>query len=236
MTSSPQPSERVALTRTQLSAGDRSPQRTKDILLHVLRKRGVTSANELAEVLDISVQATRRHLRNLEEDGLIEHERVSVGAGRPQHVYRLTDKGAEYFPRHYDEFALTFLTALAEQMGPEAVERVLHAQWQQKAANYRQRVGDGGLRDRIAKLAELRTEEGYMVDWHPLVLDPNEGSSARYIFAEYNCAIGQIAESFPTVCNHELEMLAAIFPDCTVERTHWMVGNEHRCGYQIDAV
>lgn len=234
MTSSPPPAQSVTPARLKLAAGDRSPQRTKDILMHVLRKREVASASDLADVLGVSVQATRRHLRDLEADGSIAHDRVSEGAGRPQHVYRLTEKGSEYFPRHYDEFALTFLTALTEQMGPDAVEKVLHAQWQQKAADYRKQVGDGGLSDRIAKLAELRTQEGYMVDWQPLRSDAGAGPD-QYLFTEYNCAISQIAESFPTVCNHELDMLAAIFPDCTVERTHWMVGNEHRCGYQIGA-
>ncbi len=42
-----------------------------------------------------------------------------------------------------------------------------------------------------------------------------------------------MAESFPSVCGHELEMFGAVLPDCTVERTHWIVNGEHRCGYLI---
>ncbi|MEO1131291.1 MAG: iron-sulfur cluster biosynthesis transcriptional regulator SufR [Cyanobacteria bacterium J06639_1] len=214
--------------------GDRA--RTKQILLQVLRKKNSASARELADVLDVSVQAVRRHLKDLEGEGAISHESVSTGAGRPQHVYHLTEKGSERFPRHYDEFALSFLTAMKEQVGTEAVEQVLHSQWQQKAADYRAKVGEGSLGDRIAKLADLRTREGYMVDWRALESSQTNESACRYIFTEYNCAISQVAESFPSVCTHELDMLAAIFPDCKVERTHWMVGNEHRCGYQIGAV
>jgi DeoR family suf operon transcriptional repressor len=50
---------------------------------------------------------------------------------------------------------------------------------------------------------------------------------------EHNCAISNVAESFPSVCGHELEMFAAVLPDCTVERTHWIINGEHRCGYLV---
>ena len=51
---------------------------------------------------------------------------------------------------------------------------------------------------------------------------------------EHTCAISDVAESFTSVCGHELEMFAAILPDCTVERTHWLIHGEHRCGYLVE--
>ncbi|MGB5772809.1 MAG: iron-sulfur cluster biosynthesis transcriptional regulator SufR, partial [Crocosphaera sp.] len=63
----------------------------------------------------------------------------------------------------------------------------------------------------------------------------NESSNQNdgYILAEHHCAISEVAESYPTVCGHELEMFAAILPDCTIERTHWINQGEHNCGYLI---
>jgi DeoR family suf operon transcriptional repressor len=58
-------------------------------------------------------------------------------------------------------------------------------------------------------------------------------SGECFILTEYNCAISHIAESYPSVCGHELEMFAVALPDCTVQRTHWLVNGEHRCGYLI---
>jgi DeoR family suf operon transcriptional repressor len=72
-----------------------------------------------------------------------------------------------------------------------------------------------------------------MAEWHraePLA----EDLSPRYVITEYNCAISQIAQSFPTVCGHELEMFELALPDCQVTRTHWLVNGEHRCGYLIE--
>ncbi len=61
----------------------------------------------------------------------------------------------------------------------------------------------------------------------------DKGVGHQFILTEHNCAISNVAESFPSVCGHELEMFAAILPDCTVERTHWINKGAHQCGYLI---
>jgi DeoR family suf operon transcriptional repressor len=97
-------------------------------------------------------------------------------------------------------------------------------------------VGTGSVAERVAKLVEIRQSEGYMAEWYalkPSQLDNGVGD--QFILKELNCAISNVAESFPTVCGHELEMFAAVLPDCTVERTHWINDGEHQCGYLIKA-
>ena len=56
----------------------------------------------------------------------------------------------------------------------------------------------------------------------------------QFILVEHNCAISDVAESYPSICGHELEMFAAVLPDCHVERTQWINNGEHRCGYSIE--
>jgi DeoR family suf operon transcriptional repressor len=209
-----------------------NPSTKEDILNHLL-KRGQATAHELAEQFEISPQAVRRHLKDLEDEGLIQHQAVQVGMGRPQHTYELSPKGRERFPAHYDTFALSLLDTLAETVGKDQVRDILRMQWQRKADEYRQKVGSGSLQERVAKLVELRKAEGYMAEWHPV--EPQESGSAatQFIVTEYNCAISQIAETFPSVCGNELEMFALALQDCKVERTHWLVNGEHRCGYLV---
>ncbi|MDT9199515.1 iron-sulfur cluster biosynthesis transcriptional regulator SufR [Limnospira fusiformis KN01] len=215
------------MTTTQLHS-------TKQDILQYLLKRNQATAHELAEALDISPQATRRHLKDLQGSGLINYESVQIGMGRPQHIYRLTSQGRDRFPNSYDQFAISFLDTLAETVGPEQVSQILHKQWQRKAMEYRQRVGTGPVGDRVAKLAEIRQGEGYMAEWYAVETQEEVATGEqRYIFTEHNCAISSVAESFPSVCGHELEMFAAVLYDCTVERTHWLVNGEHRCGYLI---
>lgn len=202
---------------------------TKQDILNYLLKHGQTKAQQLAQALTITTQATRRHLKDLEAEGLIEYQSVQLGMGRPQHLYQLSRRGRELFPHSYGEFAVSFLDTLAETVGKEQVSVVLRKQWERKAQEYRHRIGNGTLSERMAKLVELRQQEGYMAELHPVK------TSTKLIFTEHNCAISEVAESYPSVCGHELEMFAAILPDCNVERTQWINNGEHRCGYLIEA-
>lgn len=205
---------------------------TKQDILHHLLKQGRSTAQELADSLHISVQAVRRHLKDLEEEGLIEHQVVQVSMGRPNYYYQLSREGRSQLPERYDDFALSLLDTLAETVGKEQVNKILQKQWQRKALEYRDRVGPGSLQERVANLVNLRRDEGYMAEWHR-VEPEDQSANSRFIITEYNCAISHVAESFPSVCGHELEMFALALQDCKVERTHWLVNGEHRCGYLI---
>ena len=209
---------------------------TKQDILQYLLKQGQATAQQLAQALEISSQATRRHLNDLEAEELIEHQSVQNGMGRPQHVYQLTRQGKNRFPHRYGEFAVSFLDTLVETVGEEQVSALLRKQWQRKATEYRKRLGTGSLQERVAKLVQLRREEGYMAEMYPVEACDNDAKiGEKIILAEHNCAISEVAESFPSVCGHELEMFAAILPECRVERTQWINDGEHRCGYSIQA-
>jgi DeoR family transcriptional regulator, suf operon transcriptional repressor len=201
---------------------------TKQDILEYLLKQFQATAQDLATVLNISPQAIRRHLKDLQAEGLIFYQSVLAGTGRPQHIYQLSPKGRDRFPNQYDRFVLSFLDTLVENLGYEQAGKMLQQHWQKKSIDYRAQLGKGALLDRVAKLVELRRQEGYMAEYHPL-----DGQNDKVVMTEYNCAISQVAASFPAICGHELEMFAAALEDCQIERTHWLVDGEHQCGYLI---
>ncbi|MEB3180664.1 MAG: iron-sulfur cluster biosynthesis transcriptional regulator SufR [Nostocaceae cyanobacterium] len=211
---------------------------TKQDILEYLLKHGQATALELAEALDITPQAIRRHLKDLETEELISFSLVQIGMGRPQHVYQLSHRGRDRIRRNvsdnlgdsHGQFAVDLLDTLAETVGRDKVSTILRKQWERKAQEYRDRLGTGTLKQRVAGLVELRKGEGFMAECY--AVEPFDDS--RFIMTEHNCAISNVAESFPTVCSHELEMFAAVLPDCSVERTHWIINGEHRCGYLVE--
>jgi DeoR family transcriptional regulator, suf operon transcriptional repressor len=213
---------------------------TKQDILGYLVKQGQASALELAEALDISAQAVRRHLKDLEAEELILNSSiVQAGVGRPQHMYKLSQQGRDRLLKDsnvdsYGDFAVSLLDTIAETVGRDQVSKILRKQWERKGVEYRDRLGNLSLSERVAMLVELRKAEGYMAECHP-VESSDSSESERFIIAEHNCAISNVAESFPSVCGHELEMFAAVLPDCTVERTHWIINGEHRCGYLVQS-
>lgn len=205
------------------------PTSTKQDILKYLLKKDRSTAQELAEALDISPQAIRRHLKDLEQEELISYESVTVGMGRPQHMYKLSQKGRDRFPNSYDRFAVSFLETLIKTLGYEQASTLLSQHWDRKAQDYRDRLGNGTLPERLNNLVELRRQEGYMAELFPI----ETGDDSKFMLTEHNCAIAHIANSFPGVCGHELEMFAATLVDCEIERTHWAIDGEHRCGYLI---
>lgn len=224
------------------SAAQSSPSSTsmKEDILRFLLKKGTATAGAIADHLNVTPQGIRRHLKNLESNELIEHQTSQEGIGRPNHIYKLSRKGREHFPDQYDQFALSLLNTVADTMGPEHVSKLLKHQWQRKAKEYREKLGDAPLGDRMQTLVQLRQAEGYMAECYPANEAPNEGDAScsesgeqAFVITEYNCAIAHIAESYPTVCGHELAMFAIALPDCSVERTHWLVNGEHQCGYLV---
>ncbi|MBV9385237.1 MAG: iron-sulfur cluster biosynthesis transcriptional regulator SufR [Chroococcidiopsidaceae cyanobacterium CP_BM_ER_R8_30] len=215
----------------------------QDILQHLL-KQGQATAQELAVALDVSPQAIRRHLKDLEAEALIVYQTVQEGMGRPQHVYQLSGKGrdrlrwtlGDHFLDSQGRFVVSLLDTIAETVGHDQVSSILRKQWERKATEYRNHLGNGSLQERVANLVELRKAEGYMAEWYPVdASDADSANDYRFILTEHNCAISNVAESFPSVCSHELEMFAALLPDCIVERTHWIINGEQRCGYLVKA-
>ncbi|MBD2250184.1 iron-sulfur cluster biosynthesis transcriptional regulator SufR [Nostoc parmelioides] len=212
---------------------------TKQEILEYLLKHSQATALDLANVLDVSPQAIRRHLKDLEAEELVVYSNTTqAGMGRPQHVYQLSRQGRERLHRttsdRHGDFAVSLLDTLAETVGHDQFKTILQKQWERKAQEYRDRVGSGSIKERVANLVNLRKAEGFMAEYHP-VDSPESTEEERFIFIEHNCAISNVAESFPSVCGHELEMFAAVLPDCTVERTHWLINGEHRCGYLVQA-
>jgi len=236
---------------------------TKQDILEYLLKHSQATAFELAEVLDVSKQAIRRHLKDLEAEELVLYSSVQSqkiqsadfqrsevrGMGRPQHVYHLSRQGRdrlqrtnEHFSDRYGEFAVSLLDTLAETVGRDQVTSILRKQWERKAQEYREYLGSGSLQERVANLVELRKAEGFMAEYHSVDSTGSSKSESldntlgdRFILTEHHCAISNVAESFPSICGHELEMFAAVLYDCTVERTHWIINGEHRCGYLVQA-
>ena len=78
----------------------------REIILAFLKTRGHATLGEVAAHLEVSKQATLKHLEALETEGLAAAARTAPhGRGRPENVYSLTAAAAEHFPRAHRELA-----------------------------------------------------------------------------------------------------------------------------------
>lgn len=199
---------------------------TRRKILELLKLHGPMTAHQLAKALGMTAMGVRGHLALLERDGLIRHETVQKTLGRPSYVYTLTEQGDELFPRTYAQFAESLLEAFKALEGPEALERLFDHRTELLATQYRARLNGKSLRERVAELARIRTEEGYMAEWEEL-------NKNKFLLTEHNCAICQIAHTCPTACRHELELFRQVLDDATVTRDKHIIKGDSTCTYVI---
>ena len=200
---------------------------TREATLTLLLRQGEIDAAGLASQLGISVQAMRRHLRTLEDEGLVESTTATAGPGRPSNLWRLTSRGHQHFPDGSETFAIGLLDSLAQSLPPEMLSALLQQQAQDKADQYRRHLGDAPLEERVRALVDLRSREGYVSDMAPA----QDGRG--WCISEFHCSVQRIAEEFPAICDQELQLIRMTFPDCQVERVHWRLESGHSCGFQI---
>ena len=212
----------------QMSRSHADPAPTREAALTLLMRQGEATAGELADHLAVSVQVMRRHLRSLEDDGLVEASPAQEGPGRPSNRWRLTIKGQGHFPDGSDHFALGLLQSMAGSLPAETLQKLLDQQALQQATVYRGRIGDGSLAQRLDRLVELRRQEGYVAECSP---DPDHDQA--WVISEFHCSVMRIAEQFPCVCDQELQLIRHTFPDCQVDRVRWRLEKGHSCGFRL---
>ena len=198
----------------------------RETVLTLLLRRGESEAAVLAEIMGISVQAMRRHLRSLANENLVESTPMATGPGRPSNRWHLTPKGRDQFPDGSGHFALGLLDSMRATLPPETVASLLNQQALDKAAQYRHQLGDAPLSQRLQKLADLRRNEGYVTECH-------RDEDGSWTLQEMHCSVQRIAEEFPAVCDQELLLIRNTVPDCEVERVHWRLEGGHACGFRI---
>jgi DeoR family suf operon transcriptional repressor len=208
-----------------MSASTQAP--TREAALTLMLRQGELTAAQLAEALSLSVQVMRRHLRSLEEEGLVEASPATEGPGRPSNRWRLTAAGRRHFPNGSEHFALGLLSSMASNLPSELVEELLQRQAADKAGDYRRVIGEGTLQERLERLVELRRREGYVADYRP---NPDGDG---WVISEFHCSVMKIAEQFPCVCDQELQLIRHTFPDCRVDRVHWLLDGSHACGFLL---
>ena len=208
-----------------MSASTQAP--TREAALTLMLRQGPTTAAQLAESLGVSVQVMRRHLRSLEDEGLVESSPAPEGPGRPSNRWCLTGAGRRHIPNGSEHFALGLLGSMAASLPTHMVDALLEQQAAEKASDYRQQIGAGSLQQRLERLVELRRNEGYVADYRP---DPD---GQGWLISEFHCSVMKIAEQFPCVCEQELQLIRHTFPDCRVERVNWLLDGGHACGFRL---
>ena len=179
---------------------------TRERVAHTILQNGPSTAANLAERLDLTPAAIRRHLEQLVDEGLIEAREPRVyghrGRGRPAKVFVATDAGRDAFYQAYDDLAVSALRFLAENGGEAAVEAFARRRVGELEERYAPSVSSAKEGDRAKVLAEALTEDGYAAS----VRDAQTGLQ----LCQHNCPVAHVAAEFPQLCEAETEVFARL--------------------------
>ncbi len=198
---------------------------TRQHMLKLLRTRGGMTAQALAVELGITAMGVRRHLGALERDHFVRVEMQRRKIGRPTFVYALTDQAHDLFPKNYHTLANQFLDAVREKNGDAAVNNLFDARMNHLLKQYRPRMeGRNTLDERVAELAKIQDEAGYMAVW--------QKTASGFLLKEQNCAIYRVACRFQEACQFEIELFKRLL-DADITRVEHQVKGDRNCTYLV---
>jgi DeoR family transcriptional regulator, suf operon transcriptional repressor len=195
-----------------------------DVLVAVKKSQPVT-AKELAAEFGLTPNAVRRHLKELEAEGLIRSARQVRGVGGPTLAYSVTEAGEALFPRAYDTTLTTLLDGVRDQLGADGVVQLFRAQWERVASGAKEELAALPLNERAQLLAELLTSHGYMAE-------AGQAPRDEAVIREHNCVLRAVAERFPEVCVAEERFLSE-FLGAVVERRKHIASGASCCEYCV---
>jgi predicted ArsR family transcriptional regulator len=201
---------------------------SEDRILRFLKFRGAQTTPTIARHLKITLPGARKHLSALLEAKLVRFSEEAGRVGRPKRSWQLTPLADNRFPDSHAMLTVEMIGAVRQVFGEEGLGQLIATRENETENRYGAALLP--LRDmgrKVAKLAELRNEEGYMADW----LTMADGS---YLLVENHCPICAAARICQGFCRSELEVFRqALGPSVTVERAEHILAGARRCAYRI---
>ncbi len=196
-------------------------------ILALLKEKGKLTTEELAQFLNISTVAVRRHLNKLESDQVVAHDETKRTLGRPNYVYHLGEAADAVFPSRYEDLAITVLETIKELYGEKAIDAIFQLRSKFFIETYRPKVNGKTLNERLDQVTKLREADGYMSTWE-------ERDDGTFLLRESNCPIIHAVKSYDCACKHELVLLSELLDAEVTRQTHLSDG-DNACSYQICA-
>ncbi len=185
---------------------------TRDRVARTILENGPSTAADIADRLDLTPAAVRRHLEHLVDGGTLTASEQRVyghrGRGRPAKVFALTDAGREAFGQQYDDLALEALRFLKEQVGERAVTEFARRRVAFIERDYAAVTAADPDLSPAAALARVFSEEGYAASVRELPL--LGGLSVGDQLCQQHCPVAHVAEEFPQLCEAETEAIGRV--------------------------
>lgn len=191
-------------------------------VVRILKRDGEHSAPELAERLEITDVAVRRHLGLLADEGLLTERTVKQPRGRPVTRYGLADRAEGLFPHRYADLVDELLDFITAAQGRAGLRSFLRWRQEREAAAYAERVNADELGDRLEQLTDALEAAGYEAS-----VTPTEDG---WQLTQTHCAVFEVAKDHPELCVHEAAAFRRVLGrDVRVSRRETLAQGDRAC-------
>lgn len=179
---------------------------TRQRVINLILNEGPQTAKQLADELDLTPAAVRRHLTALLDDGtLISQEQRVYGArgrGRPSKVFALTDAGRSEFRQSYDQLAIAAMRRLVSAAGPNSIRELAHDQLSEVERRFHEERISAPEAPAIDILVDVLSQDGFAASIRPL----HSGDQ----LLQHHCPIAHVAAEFPVICEIETQLISRL--------------------------
>lgn len=190
-------------------------------LAHLMKKQGKNTAQQLSSALQISYEAVRRELAEMQEQGLVHSALEQAPRGRPSRRWSFTDEGEHLFPKDYDSALGDLMDALS---GPK-LKGTAFTMLEQIANTKAEKLSAlRTMRDESTAVLSLYGSEDEFIS-----LEERDG---RIVVIERNCPLLKIARSHPMLCSVSTNALAKTFGRKVVRSEKFQNG-DGRCVFVV---
>ncbi len=179
---------------------------TRERVARSILELGPSTAAVLAERLDLTPAAVRRHLDHMMAEGAIEAREPRVygtrGRGRPAKVFALTEAGRDRFDQQYDDLAVQALRYLEETGGEDAVLEFARRRVANIETHYDEIVAADPELEPSQALAQALTQGGYAAS-------VRQGPVGEQL-CQQHCPVSHVAHQFPQLCEAETEVISKV--------------------------
>lgn len=193
-------------------------------LLDALKRRGAGTLLEAAADVGLSRETVREHLNALSAEGLVERAGARRGRpGRPEVLYRLTERAAPLFPQRDGEVLAELAAFLLAEGGEAALKRFFTERAEARLEASRARLAELKGRKRLEAVAQILSEEGYMAEV--------AGNSLRLC----HCPIRHVVSATRLPCRAELALVEELLGRALTREDYLPEGGTS-CSYRLGSV
>lgn len=202
---------------------NQSGSRQEQIMNLLLTTKSGLSIDSLAEQIEISRNAVKKHLDTLEKTSLVQAANLNITGGRPSRNYKLTDQGINYFTKQYAWFGSLVLTEMKQEMGGPAFSNFMQRLGSKVASSLAPQFLGKSATEKVQILATIMHNLGYQASV--------ENYDKTLTITAINCVFHDLAQEHTELCEFDRALIGALL-DNPVEQTECMAKQGCACCFK----